>query len=154
MDGLTYEQLLSENDIAIPQLKTIYQILEVSRYISISDNYFFYVTNTPNVLFYKVYNNGNLIGTIHLEKHEKLLYMDILIFPQFQRKGFATKVIKDIQNDIFKLDYKKIAISIDELNSASLKLFENAGFTRTSKDDELINLVYQKINWHIQVESL
>ena len=37
-----------------------------------------------------------MIGTIHLEKHENLLYMDILIFPKFQRKGFATKVIKDI----------------------------------------------------------
>ena len=57
-----------------------------------------------------------------------------------------TDLIEDIQNDIFKLNYNKIEISIDETNSASLKLFENAGFTRTSKDDELINLVYQKIN--------
>ena len=85
-----------------------------------------------------------MIGTIHLEKHENLLYMDILIFPEFQRKGFATKVIKDIQNDIFELDYKKIEISIDESNDASLKLFENAGFTRTSREDELINFVYQR----------
>ena len=38
------------------------------------------------------------------------------------------------------------ANAIDETNSASLKLFENAGFRRVSKDDELINLVYQKIN--------
>ena len=57
-----------------------------------------------------------------------------------------TDLIEDIQNDIFKLNYNKIEISIDETNSASLKLFEDAGFTRTSKDDELINLVYQKIN--------
>lgn len=33
MDNLTYEQLLNENDIAIPQLQTIYQFPEVSRYI-------------------------------------------------------------------------------------------------------------------------
>ena len=144
MDDLTYEQLLNENDIAIPQLQTIYQFPEISRYISISDNYFFYVTSTTNVYFYKVHNNGEMIGTIHLEKHENLLYMDILIFPEFQRKGFATKVIKDIQNDIFELDYKKIEISIDKSNDASLKLFENAGFTRTSREDELINFVYQR----------
>ena len=144
MDDLNYEQLLNENDIAIPQLQTIYQFPEVSRYISISDNYFFYVTNTTNVYFYKVLNNGEMIGTIHLEKHENLLYMDILIFPKFQRKGFATKVIKDIQNDIFKLDYKKIEISIDESNGASLKLFKNAGFVRISREDELINFVYQR----------
>ena len=101
------------------------------------------LTNTTNVYFYKVHNNGVLIGTIHLEKHENLLYMDIIIFPKFQRKGFATKVIKDIQNDIFKLDYKKIQISIDESNGASINLFENAGFTRTSREGELINFVYQ-----------
>lgn len=143
MDDLTYERLLDEKDIAIPTLKAIYQLPEVSMYISISDNYFYYVTNTANVYFYKVYDKGNLIGAIHLELNKHLLYMDILIFPQFQRKGFATKVIKDIQNDIFKLNYNKIEISIDETNRASLKLFEIAGFTRTSKDDELVNLVYQ-----------
>jgi len=93
-----------------------------------------------------VYNKDELIGAIHLELNGNLLYMDILIFPKFQRKGFATKVIEDIQNDIFKLNYNKIEISVDETNSASLKLFENAGFTQTSKDDELINLVYQKTN--------
>lgn len=136
--------MVNENDIAIPDLKAIYQLPEVSRYLSISDNYFCYVAKTPGVYFYKVFNKDEMIGAIHLELNENLLYMDILIFPKFQRKGFATKVIEDIQDDIFKLYYNRIEISIDETNSASLKLFENAGFTRTSKDDELINLVYQK----------
>lgn len=136
--------MVNENDIAIPDLKAIYQLPEVSRYLSISDNYFCYVTKTPGVYFYKVFNKDEMIGAIHLELNENLLYMDILIFPKFQRKGFATKVIEDIQDDIFKLYYNRIEISIDETNSASLKLFENAGFTRISKDDELINLVYQK----------
>ena len=77
--------------------------------------------------------------------YEKTLPNGLLV-RVVQKKGFATRVIRDIQNDIFKLNYNKIEISIDETNSASLKLFENAGFTRTSKDDELINLVYQKIN--------
>ncbi|MBP3347736.1 MAG: GNAT family N-acetyltransferase [Clostridia bacterium] len=144
MDTLSYIQMVNENDIAIPDLKAIYQLPEVSRYLSISDNYFCYVTKTPGVYFYKVFNKDEMIGAIHLELNENLLYMAILIFPKFQRKGFATKVIEDIQDDIFKLYYNRIEISIDETNSASLKLFENAGFTRTSKDDELINLVYQK----------
>ena len=146
MDNLTYEKLIDENDIAIPELKAMYQLPEVSKYLSISDNYFCYVTKTSGVYFYKLCNTDELIGAIHLELNENLLYMDILIFPKFQRKGFATKVIKDIKNDIFKLNYNKIEISIDETNSASLKLFENAGFRRVSKDDELINLVYHKTN--------
>ena len=138
--------MLDENDIAVSELKAIYQLPEVSRYLNISDHYFCYVTKTSGVYFYKVYNKDELIGAIHLELNGNLLYMDILIFPKFQRKGFATKVIEDIQNDIFKLNYNRIEISVDETNSASLKLFENAGFARASKDDELINLVYQKTN--------
>ena len=144
MDDLTYKQLIDENDIEITKLATIYQLPEVSQYISISDNYFCYVANTNNVFFYKVYYKDSLIGAIHLEIHMELLYMDILIFPQFQRKGFATRVIEDIQRDIFKLDYKRIEISIDESNCASLRLFENAGFFRISREDELINLAYQR----------
>ena len=95
---------------------------------------------------YKIYKNEKLIGTIHLEKHKNLLYMDILIFPEFQKMGFATKVIKDIQKDIFKLNYKKIEISIDERNISSITLFENAGFSFVSKEDELMHFVYQKTN--------
>ena len=85
-----------------------------------------------------------LIGTIHLEKCKNLLYMGILIFPEFQRMGFATRVIKDIQNDIFKLNYKRIEISIDESNIASIKLFEKAEFLFTSKEAKLLYFVYEK----------
>ena len=141
---LGYKRIVSESDVDIPLLLKIYQQPSVSQFISISDNYFSYVTNTENVYFYKIYENEKLIGAIHLEKNENLLYMDILIFPEFQRIGFATRVIKDIQNDIFGLNYDRIEISIDESNIGSLKLFETAGFTFVSKEDELLNFVYEK----------
>ena len=144
MNELTYTRILTEDDSNIPHLLQIYQQPNVSQFISISDSYFHYVTNTPNVYFYKVYEKEKLIGAIHLEKNENLLYMDILIFPEFQKMGFATMVIKDIQNDIFGLNYDRIEISIDESNIASLKLFENAGFTFVSKEAELLNYVYER----------
>ena len=144
MNELTYTRILTEDDSNIPHLLQIYQQPNVSQFISISDSYFHYVTNTPNVYFYKVYEKEKLIGAIHLEKNENLLYMDILIFPEFQKMGFATRIIKDIQNDIFGLNYDRIEISIDESNIASLKLFENAGFTFVSKEAELLNYVYDR----------
>ncbi len=146
MTDLTYTRIISEDDVDISELLPIYQMPDISQYISIGDNYFHYVTNTENVYFYKIYKYEKLIGTIHLEKHGDLLYMDILIFPEFQRMGFATKVIKDIQKDIFKLNYKRIEISIDKRNIVSITLFENAGFSFVSKEDELMNFVYQKTN--------
>lgn len=149
MRNLTYKRMLLENDTDIPQLITIHKMPEIKRYLSISDNYFHYVTDTENVHFYKVYENNKLIGSTHIEKQGTVLYMDILVFPEFQRMGLGTKIVKDIQNDILGLDYEKIEISIDERNTASLKLFENVGFIPISKDGKLINYVYERrtCNW-------
>ena len=130
--ALTYTRILAENDGDISQLLEIYHHPAISRFLSISDNYFHYVANTENVYFYKVYESEKLIGTIHLEKCEDILYMDILIFPEYQRMGFATSVVGDIQNDIFGLNFKQIEIAIDE----------RAGFSFVSKEDELLNYVY------------
>lgn len=144
MSSLTYERMLTENDIDIPEFISILEMPEIARYLSISDNYFHYVTNTTNVYFYKVYKNNKLIGSTHIEKQGETLFMDILVFPEQQRMGLGTKIVKDIQNGVLELDYEKIEISIDESNTASLKLFEKAGFITVSKDAELINYVYEK----------
>ena len=140
--AITYARILSENDGDISQLLEIYQLPAISRFLSISDDYFHYVANTENVYFYKIYESQTLIGTIHLEKCEDLLYMDILIFPEYQRMGFATSVVGDVQNDTFGLNFKRIEIAIDESNTASIKLFERAGFLFVSKEDELLNYAY------------
>ena len=144
MHNLTYKRICSEDDADIPQLTMMHQMPEIAQYLSVGDNYFYYVTNNENVYFYKVYEGNKLIGSIHLEKQERILFMDILVFPEFQRTGLGTKIVKDIQSDVFGLRYERIEISIDERNTASLRLFENEGFIRTSKDDELINLAYQR----------
>ncbi len=141
MGKLTYTRLMCD-DADIPRFAEIYNMPEISRFLSISDNYFNYVTNTENVYFYKVYNCDELIGTIHLENQGAILFMDILIFPKFQRKGFGAEIIRDIQNNIFGLNFEKIEISIDKSNLASLKLFKNAGFEFVSKENELLNYIY------------
>ncbi len=148
MDNLTYTRMLSSDDKDVSQFMSVCQAPEISQYLSIGDNYFHYVTGTKNVFFYKALINNKLIGSIHLEKHEKILYMSILVFPEFQRMGLGTRIVKDMEKDLFELGYERIEISIDEKNSASLRLFENAGFTLVSKDEELMNFVYQRGNIH------
>lgn len=145
MSNLTYRKMIFESDVDVPQLVEIYQAPEITQYLSISDNYFHYVTNNENVHFYKVYKNNKLIGTTHLEQQGTVLFMDILVFPKFQRTGLGIQIIQDIQNDIFKLGYKSIEISIDEANIASLRLFEKVGFAFTTREDELLNFVYKRV---------
>ena len=144
MSKLTYKIMVSQEDKDILLINEMHSKPEIKKYISISDNYFNYVTTTENVFFYKVYKNRNLVGTVHLEKNDNILYMDILIFPEFQNVGLGTKVISDIKNDIFNLNIKKIEVSIAESNIPSLKLFEQSGFKFVSQDNGLKNYVYLK----------
>ena len=100
--------MIFEDDADVSKLVEIYQAPEIVRYLSISDNYFHYVTNNQNVHFYKVYKNDELIGTTHLEQQETVLFMDVLVFPKFQRAGLGASIVKDVQDDIFELGYKSI----------------------------------------------
>lgn len=144
MSKLTYQRMLDENDSDIHRIKAVYQLRDVAQYISIGDNFFRYVTSTENVCYFKVYENERLIGATHFEKRGSVLSVAILVFCEYQRLGFGTRIVKDIQDGVFGLAYDQIAVSIDERNTASLKLFENAGFIRLSQDGELINMVYRK----------
>ena len=56
-NDLTYTRIISKDDVDISKLLSIYQLPDISQYISIGDNYFNYVANTPNVYFYKIYKN-------------------------------------------------------------------------------------------------
>ncbi len=143
MSNLIYKRIISIDDEDIYKIKLIHQIPQISQYISISDNYFHYVTSTKNVYFYKIYYYDKLVGTTHLEIQQNILYMDILVFPEFQGNGIGTKIVTDIQNDIFKLGYDKIEVSIDEKNIPSIRLFEKAGFVFVSKEDELKNYIFK-----------
>ena len=137
-------RILTEQDIDIPRLASVYQLPEISKYLSISDNYFKYIANTPNVYFYKAYKNNDMVGAIHLEIEKTVMFLSILVFPEFQRSGYGTEIIRDVQNDVLNLNYETIEISVNEQNIASLNLFKKTGFTFASKEDELLNFVYKR----------
>ena len=144
MSELTYRQIVSEHDADIPRIKAVYQNPCVARYLDMNDNFFRYVTTAESVYYFTVYESGALIGTVHLEKQGSVLSAAILVFPEYQRLGFGTRIVKDLQSGALGLGYACIEVSVDVRNEASLKLFENAGFIRVSQEDELITLVYQK----------
>ena len=142
---MTYERITSELDKDIQYLNTILEMPEISRYISVDKaNFWRYVTSTKNVFYYKVCDEDALVGAIQLELSGGVLYMDIMVIPEFQRQGIGTSVILDIQSGVLPLSFERIEISIDERNIASIKLFENMGFEFISHDDELLNYIYIK----------
>ena len=144
MQNLTYKKLLSASDSDITALESAYRAPDTARFLSISDSYFDYVTTTDNVHFYKVYMSDTLVGALQLETEGEALFMSILVFPDYRRKGIGKEALRNVQIDVFYLGFERIEVSIDEKNTASLRLFEEAGFLRTSKENELISLVYRK----------
>lgn len=139
---IRYVKITNIADKDIPCLVYVHNLPEISRFISISENFWNYVTSTENVFYYKVYDGSELAGSLQLELSGDTLYMSILVFPEHQKKGIGTAVVKDVQNDVFGLGFKRIEVSVDVSNHASLKLFEKYGFEETSRDGELLNLMY------------
>lgn len=142
---MIYKRIDNVNDPDIPYLIEILKLPGISRFISIDENnYWDYITKTKNVFYFKVLENGNLVAAIHCEIFSRTLYMDIMVIPACQRKGLATTILKDIQSGKLPLDFDKIEVAIDELNTASIKLFEKMNFEFVSKEDELLNYVFVK----------
>ena len=142
---MTYCLLKKADDEDIPLILSVYKQPLISQFISIDEeNYWKYITDTDNVYFYKIYKDDILVSTIHLESDNRVLYMSVVVFPEFQKQGIATTILKDIQTGKLELGFDKIQVSIDEKNIASIKLFESAEFVCVGKDEELWEYEYTK----------
>ena len=128
--------LLKEEDKDIFLLKELHNLPEIKKFISISDNYFEYVTTTENVWYYKIIQENMVIGAVHLEKYDDVMYLSIWIHPEFQQKGYAKEALSYIEQNLCK-GIHFIHVSIEEDNAASLRLFERAGYTFIGSDEEL-----------------
>lgn len=141
---MKYQRMMNEKDNDISYLTSVFKLPEISRYISIDEqNYWKYVTTSENVLFFKIYENDALVATTHLEVVERILYLDIMVIPAQQGKGIASAVLREIQGGKLVSGFDKIEVSIDESNIKSIRLFEKLGFAYVSKEDELIDYVYE-----------
>lgn len=140
---MIYERVVSATDPDIPRLTKVLSSPEITRYININkNNYWNYVATAENVYYFKVFEGDSLIAATHLEISNKTLYMDVMVVPEHQRKGIATKILNDIKSRKLLPDFERIEVSIDETNIASIALFEKSGFEFVSKEDELLNYIY------------
>jgi len=141
---VNYIRLKDAQDVDIPFLLSIYRLPEISRFIHINeDNYWNYVTTGENVYYYKVYREESMVAAIHCELSEQVLFMDIVVFPEYRRQGIGSEILWDLQHGAVLSGFERVEVSIEESNTASLRLFEKMGFTPVSKEDELIQYTYR-----------
>lgn len=132
-------ELLKENDKDLEEVIKLHNIDSIKRFISISNNYFDYVTKTKNVYYYKILLEDKLIGGIHIEKYDDKSFLSICINPLYQNKGYAKHSLNEV---LKRFDFKEIEVSIEKDNISSIKLFESVGFKCIGQEDEL--LMYKK----------
>lgn len=128
--------LLQKNDSDIPVLKKLHKHPSVKKFLSISKNYFKYVTETENVFYYKILLNNKLIGGIHCEINNTKMYLSVFISPDYRNCGYGKASVKYIL-DNFTDKIEIIEVAIDEENYSSLRLFESLGFKFSEKDGKL-----------------
>lgn len=140
-----YELLNNKQDVDLEELKLVHQLESIKKYISIGDNFFDYVITNKNTFLYKVKLENELIGELYLEKDDLTLYLSILVKPEKQHLGIASKVLFDVINNKFNIDFNKILVSIDKDNVNSINLFKKMKFVQEKEiDDDLIEFVYYK----------
>ena len=111
----------------------------VAKYISISENYFDYVTNTDGAIYYKIIWNGILAGGVHCEYADGTMFMSVCVDELYRRRGIAEAALNQLFLTLTS-DVDVIEVSIEETNVPSLLLFQKLGFLKIGKEDELITL--------------
>lgn len=129
---------LVQNDSETRIVKKMHDDPTISKYISVSDNFFDYVTHSNDVSYLKIKIRNKLIGGIQSEIAGSVLYLSICIQPEYRKKGFAASALNKFIS-LIPHTVEKIQISIDKTNVPSIRLFESLGFSKAGQEDELID---------------
>ncbi len=128
---------LSPHDHDLPKLIEIHRDPAAAKYISLSENYFDYVTSTKGVVYYKIIGDGEAVGGIHGEFGGDTLYLSVCVAADHRRRGIAETALRQL----FALaadHVKTVEVSVDETNASSRRLFQKMGFDQIGKEDGLI----------------
>lgn len=129
---------LTPNDCDLTELVRIYSEPSIQKSISISENYFEYVTNTKDVAYYKIIAFSKAVGGIHCERSDSTLYLSICIDENHRRLGIAENALRQLFAEVREYT-NTLEVSIDDSNDPSIQLFKKLGFREIGKEDELIS---------------
>lgn len=137
-----YVKLLP-GDCDIPVLLDIHRLPGIARFIGIdSEHYFNYVTSTDGVYYYKVYLDEMLVGSVHLEQDRNTLTLSLLVIPEYQNLGIASRILEDVKSGVLISGFSEIRVSVERENVPSLHLFEKAGFVLRGEEDGQLDYIY------------
>lgn len=127
---------LAVTDKDFTRIVQIHNQLSVKKYIKISDQYFDYITNTEGVVYYKIIVDDLVVGGIHTETSNDVMFLSICVDEKYRCRKISTAALTQLF-DVLPSTVKKIEVSVDIENVPSNSLFQKLGFTQTSRENEL-----------------
>lgn len=89
-------------------------------------NYCFIVEEEEKVIAFAM-------GIVPQTLQDTYFLWDIGVDPSYQNKGIGAKLLTEIENELRKLGFRRIELTIDPTNISSQKLFEKMGYQNISE---------------------
>ena len=116
------------NEAVIPKLFTKYEEIIDKYKKGIIDIYYIEDNNTYVGRIIVDYENRFLDTETIKNKRVCLSYL--LIYQEFRRKGYASKLIDYVINDLMNLGYTEFTVGVEPKNIPALELYKGKGFTK------------------------
>lgn len=91
----------------------------------------------------KVLVGAEIIGFLIKVAFENIVYLGYVIDLNFQGKGYGTKLIALVINDLETTQFEKIHASVVNQNIGSIRILEKNNFQLVKKDPIMITLEYE-----------
>ena len=128
---------LTRDDADLRVLQSIHREPSVAAFVSVAENYFAYVTETPGVRYEKIMLGGVPIGGIHSETDGDKVYFSICVTTAEQRKGYATTAMRQFLTSLPE-SVRTVEGFVEPENAASRHLLQKCGFAESEPEDGLI----------------
>lgn len=135
MSELTF-RLLDEAEMRV--YNTWFQDEELRRRIEPpTSQWFSYVTNTPGVHAWMVYAGEIAVGQVSLDTDaDQHGYFSLAVNPPLRNQGYGKRILRAFLKRPEVTRLKRIEVTIEPDNFASLRCFQQAGFVRLSSEPD------------------
>ncbi len=120
---------LEPRDPDLPGVEALHREPSVARYIHLSEACFSYVTETPEVVYYKIMAGQRLLGGIQAELEGDTLFLLICVGEAYRRRGIAFNALRALLESLPET-VQRVEAAVEAENLPSLRLFEKLGFRR------------------------
>ena len=101
-------------------------------------NRFVSLSNNENKYLYGIYLKDKIIGFVNeVEKDDDIIEVGYVIDPNYQNKGYATEMLKEVIKDLFTLGFKKVKAGFFIDNIASKKVMEKCNMIKIDFEEDI-----------------